>query len=56
MIILEANFYLIILSIVFFFFFFFFFFEKNVDFTSVNLKITPTFKSQRNSVVKLSCE
>ena len=46
MIILEANYYLNIRSIVFFL-------EKNVDFTSVHLKLTHAFKSQRNSVVKL---
>ena len=44
--------YLIIISIVFFFFFF----EKNVNFTSFHLKITPAIKSQRNSVVNLSYE
>ena len=48
MIILEAKCYLIIFSIVFL--------EKNVDFTSFHLNITPAFKSQRISVVKLSYE
>ena len=49
MIILEAKSNLIILSIEFFF-------EKNVDFTRFHLKIAPAFKSQRNSVAKLSYE
>ena len=61
MIMLEANFYLIILSTVFFlffsFFFFFFFFGKKMLISEVfTFKITPVFKPQRNSVVKHSYE